>query len=290
MAGNGPAEVLAAYRAHLARSALAPPTQRAYGRHVRDFLAYLAEHPEHDQALVDAHGRDWATRDFRSSLRDARRAPATVNLALAAVNDLYRHLGLGPARARRDAIPQPAPRALSDAELRRLLRILEARERPRDRAVVALAAFAGLRVAEIAGLELDDVAISARTGRVRVRRGKGDTYREVPLPAEARSALGAWLAARGAIDAPALFPGPNGRALSVRALHRAVAGAGKAAGLELSPHPLRHTYVTRLVRRGVDLVTVAELAGHRRLESTRRYAQPTEADRQAAVETLELDY
>jgi len=284
-----PSSVLPGYRAHLDRAALAPLSRRSYLRRVASFLDWLGEHPEHGQALVDARARDWAVRDYRGALKDARRAPATVNAALAAIDDLYRHLGLGPAKAKRESIPQGAPRALSDVQLRRLLRALEARDRPRDRAVVALMAFAGLRVAEVAALEVADISLTARTGAVRVRRGKGDAERAVPLPAEARAALAAWLVIRPD-EGPALVPGPNARPLTVRALHRAVAAAGRAAGLDLSPHALRHTYVTRLVRRGVDLATVAELAGHRRLETTRRYARPSDEDRQAAVEALAVDY
>jgi len=282
--------VLAGYRAHLEQAALAPLSRRSYARRVGAYLEWLAARPEHVGALEDPRARDWAVRDYRGALKDVKRAPATINGALAAVDDLYRYLGLGPASAKRETIPQGAPRGLSDAQLRRLLRALEARRRPRDRALVALMAFGGLRVAEVAGLEVGDVAITARTGTVRVRRGKGDVERAVPLPKEARGAVAAWIAGRPKGPGPALFAGPTGEPLSVRAMHRAVAGAGRAAGMDLSPHALRHTYVTRLVRQGVDLATVAELAGHRRLETTRRYARPSEEDRQAAVELLELDY
>ncbi|MGH2929979.1 MAG: tyrosine-type recombinase/integrase, partial [Solirubrobacteraceae bacterium] len=236
--------------------------------------------------------RDWAVRDYRNALKDARRAPATINAALAALDDFYRFLGLGAARkVRRDSVPQGAPRALSEEQLRRLLRALECPGRVRDRAAAALMVFAGLRVAEVASLDAADVSLTARTGAARVRRGKGDAERVVPLPAEARAALAAWLAIRPGESGPALFPSPGGaERLSVRALHRGIAGAGRAAGLSTSPHALRHTYITRLVRRGVDLPTVAELAGHRRLETTRRYSRPSDADRQAAVELLELDF
>ena len=71
--------------------------------------------------------------------------------------------------------------------------------------------------------------------------------------------------------------------------YRVVRKIGALAGLELSAHVLRHTCVTNLVRAGNDLVLVAELAGHRRLETTRRYSLPSEADRQAAMEALELE-
>ncbi len=61
--------------------------------------------------------------------------------------------------------------------------------------------FTALHIAELAALNTSDVAISARKGLVTVRRGKGDRYRQVPLNAEARNALDAWLAAR--VDLPA---------------------------------------------------------------------------------------
>jgi len=64
----------------------------------------------------------------------------------------------------------------------------------------------------------------------------------------------------------------------------------RRAGLELSAHVLRHTFVTGLVRAGNDLALVAELAGHRRLETTRRYSLPSEADRMKAVSDLEIDF
>jgi len=54
-------------------------------------------------------------------------------------------------------------------------------------------------------------------------------------------------------------------------------------GLALSPHALRHTCLTALVRQGTDLVLVAELAGHRRVDTTRRYSLPSEADRRMAM-------
>ena len=49
--------------------------------------------------------------------------------------------------------------------------------------------------------------------------------------------------------------------------------------MRLSAHVLRHTFLTRMVRQGSDLVLVAELAGHRRLETTRRYSLPSDDDR-----------
>ena len=62
------------------------------------------------------------------------------------------------------------------------------------------------------------------------------------------------------------------------------------ARVAVSAHRLRHSCLTNLVRRGHDLVLVAEIAGHKRIETTRRYSLPSEHDRQAAMESLRMEY
>ncbi len=84
----------------------------------------------------------------------------------------------------------------------------------------------------------------------------------------------------------ALWVSRTGERLSARSADRDVRVVAAAAGLQLSAHTLRHTCLTGLVRRGNDLVMVAELAGHTKLETTRRYTLPSAADRQRAVEDL----
>jgi integrase len=79
------------------------------------------------------------------------------------------------------------------------------------------------------------------------------------------------------------------RRLSARAVDLVIRNTASRAGLRLSAHVLRHTCVTNSVRHGNDIVLVAELAGHRRLETTRRYSLPSAADRQAAMDGLEID-
>ena len=192
---------------------------------------------------------------------------------------------------KRQPLAHAAPRALSVDQQRALLWAAEA-ARPRDRATVTLLLYTALRLNELVALDVEDVAMSARKGLLVVRSGKGDAYREVPLNRPCRAALDEWLAARGKRAAErerALFVGPQGGRLSPRSVDRVVRGVASRAGLLLSAHVLRHTCVTNLVRGGNDIVLVAELAGHRRLETTRRYSLPSAADRQAAMEALELE-
>jgi len=130
--------------------------------------------------------------------------------------------------------------------------------------------FTGLPIAELVALDTGDLSISARKGQLTVRRGKGERYRQVPVNSEARTVLDTWLAARRRLpgaDGPALFLSLKGQRLSARAVDLAVRRRGRAADVTLSAHTLRHTCLTGLVRAGHDIVLVAELAGHSRLEN-----------------------
>jgi site-specific recombinase XerD len=164
----------------------------------------------------------------------------------------------------------------------------------RDKAIAHLLFYTAVRLGECAALNLDDVYISSRKGIVIIRSGKGDTYREVPLNAEVREALRTWLKERNKrfpqTSEPALFLNPKGRRLSARAIDLIIRRLGTDARLDLSAHVLRHTCLTSLVRRGNDLVLVAEIAGHKRLETTRRYSLPSLQDRENAMEGLMLEY
>ena len=92
------------------------------------------------------------------------------------------------------------------------------------------------------------------------------------------------------IVADALWLSRLGTRLSVRAVGHIIERIAADTGLEgLSGHVLRHTFVTNLVRSGADVVLIAELAGHRRLDTTRRYSLPSETDRSDAVESILVD-
>lgn len=138
--------------------------------------------------LMAPRARDVAARDYKRYLKvDRGLSPASVNQALAAMDSLFRFLGLGAAIVRREELARAAPKALDVDEQRGLLRAAE-EFTARDRAFVALLLFSGLRLSEAAALGVADVRISARKGLVVVRSGKGDAYREVELNALLRDA------------------------------------------------------------------------------------------------------
>jgi len=286
----------ARYDAWLGRQPLAANTRRTYRTQVRAYIEFLGG-VQHDNGdpFKDEHARDYAVRDFKAHLKTVQQAkPSTVNLALAAIDHFYRFLGMGTPNVRRENLPQAAPASLPREGQVSFLRAVERCTSRRDRAIALLLYHTGIRVGECAALNVGDVLVSSRKGTVIVRSGKGDTYREIPLNAEVRKAVQAWLDERAhtwpeGTDS-ALFLQRRGTRLSTRTMHDVVCGLGREAGIELSAHTLRHTCLTSLVRNGNDLVLVAELAGHRRIETTRRYSLPSAHDRHKAMEGLLIEY
>lgn len=289
------AAVLATYADHLAHSPLAGHTPRTYLGAIRAYLAWLQEAPIDGDPLNDATAKDWAVRDYRSYLVTvAKRATATVNKHLAALQDFYIWRGLGqPQGIKRHQVPRHAPKALEPRAKVRYLRAVEAWPSARDRAIALLPLYAGTRIAEIAALDVTDVRLSARKGQVHLV-GKGEKARKVPAHPQLRAALASWLierpTKRGA-DSSALFTSVRGTRMTTDAIADVIDTITRAAGLDddVTSHVLRHTFGTELTRSGVDLVTIAELMGHASLETTRLYTRPSEADMQRAVDLLTAD-
>jgi integrase/recombinase XerD len=153
----------------------------------------------------------------------------------------------------------------------------------RDRAILTLLYATGIRASECAEMAESDVDLADRTIRV---RGKGGHERSIPLTAEVARVLGQYQRARGpAPRAAGFFRSRGGRAMSRNGIFERVRRYGRKARIPktLSPHRLRHTFATHLVKAGVDLVTIRDLLGHRCVTSTQIYLHTTAEDLRAAA-------
>jgi site-specific recombinase XerC len=287
----------------LADVPLADDTKRTYLSRVRMYLAWLdavLTDPRRrfkGDPLTNPKARDWAVRDYRLYLlREAvpKRSVRYSNNALAALDDFHVRLGLGKADIGRDDLPRTAPKALDENAQIRWLRAIEDWPHARDRLLASLPFYAGLRIGDAIALDVGDIRMSARKG-VLIVYGKGGKIREVPTHAQLRGPLIAWLDERptwkNADIHNALFLSQRGGRLTTRAASTVFTNIGQAAGLEddITAHLGRHPFVTALIRGGEDLVTVAELAGHSRLDTLRVYSQPTDDDKLNALRHLTID-
>lgn len=142
----------------------------------------------------------------------------------------------------------------------------------RDRAILELLYSSGLRVAEAAGLNLEDV--DTKEGLVKVR-GKGKKERIVPLGTKAVEAIKTYMVEKILLKKKnkALFLNRSGAPLSDRGIRRIVVKYARLIGVkgQIGPHTMRHTFASHLLQAGADLRVIQELLGHSSLSTTQKY-------------------
>jgi integrase/recombinase XerC len=262
---------------------VSPHTRRAYLADVAQLAERLGDEVTPDKVTPDD------IRAFLASLH-ARRHPASLGRKLAAIRTFFRFLmregrcpldptaGIpGPRVPKRLPNPLPVDDCVALVEEGASLGGAPDEKSLRDRALVELLYGAGLRVGELAALDVRDVDL--HRGDVRVT-GKGGKERVVPLPGAAREALTAYLDHRrapGLLGQPlftALRPRRDGpRRLGVRDVRRLLGSRARRAGIvdRVHPHRMRHSYATHLLDMGADLREIQELLGHASLSTTEKY-------------------
>jgi integrase/recombinase XerD len=230
--------------------------------------------------------------EYVGYLRLSGLAPASVARALVAVRSLHRFLVeeggavTDPsADLRPPPVPQSLPKALSEDDVGMLLAAVtgDGPGERRDRAVLELLYATGMRISELTGLSLPDLALPDQMVRV---LGKGSKERLVPVGRFARQAVEAWLAPGGRPalvperwarrnDAEALFLNLRGGRLSRQGAWGIVRHYGDKVGLgsRLTPHVLRHSCATHLLDHGADIRVVQELLGHASIATTQVYTK-----------------
>lgn len=165
----------------------------------------------------------------------------------------------------------------------------------RDAAVISIMYSGGLRREEVTKLDIDDYI---EGGGKLIVRGKRSKERTAYLAEGAIAALADWLGIRGAEIAGPLFLAITKlgkimyhRRLTPQAIYVLLTRRAKRAGVEsFSPHDLRRTFVSDLLDAGVDLATVAKMAGHSNIQTTARYDRRPEKRKQDAANLLKIPY
>jgi integrase/recombinase XerC len=274
-------------------------TVRAYESDLTQFLDHAALLAGVSRSALDPSHLDRSSiRGFLADLHKRGLSRASSARKLAAARTFLRYL-------RREGVihddagamvPTPKrevrmPVHLSEQEMTRLV-TAPASDQPlarRDRAILELFYASGLRLSELAGLDADDVNLSAQMVRT---LGKGGKQRLVPFNSSTAQAIRAYLGDREALvrERPAagrhaaigrrrsgiedpLFVNYRGTRLTSRSIDRLVRRYALESGVRpgVSPHALRHSFATHLLQRGADLRAIQELLGHARLSTTQRY-------------------
>lgn len=247
-----------------------PKTQHDYLKIVREFAVFIGRSPG------SATAEDLRLYQIRKR-SDGLAGPA-MNSRVAALRFFFTTTLDRPDLSRRlirTDYPRKVPEVLSRDEVARLI---GAAGKLRDRAILAVAYGAGLRVAEAAKLRVGDV--DSQRMLIRVERGKGRRDRNAMLSADLLSLLRDWWREGKAtgvmLPGGWLFPGQNPvNPISTRQINRIVKEAAHAAGIRrrVSPHTLRHSFATHLLEDGVDIRVIQALLGHVKLDNTAFYTK-----------------
>lgn len=278
---------LDSYRDYLKRLPISDHTRRNYFLRVRKYMEWLSGSVDGSKALTEPVERDFAVQDYKLFLLRSGVSANTLNATLAAIDNYYLFLGLGASRVKRQELPLQAPRALEPEEYRRLLKVIAKCSSLRNKTIAMVMLSCGLRISEVAALNVSDVLLAARKRELIVRCGKNSKRRVIPINTDLAGVLREYFFSLSITDSDApLFKSQKGNRLSVQAIDSVIRSFSQETGIDFSSHCLRHSCLTRLLRAGTDIVTVAEIAGHARLETSRRYCLPTEAVKVAAMEKI----
>ena len=178
----------------------------------------------------------------------------------------------------------------SEPELERLLFYIEdqAQVSQRDKVVVLLLLYTGLRVSELVNIRLKDLDLLALNLKV---VGKGGKYREIPLKSEVAEAVQIYLEAdRKAhkhATSPYLLLTQRAGRMDKDTVNKLLRKIGNRIDLDIHPHKFRHTFCSRLVQLNVPLTTVSKLAGHASIQTTAHfYINTSRQDKEQAVSLL----
>jgi integrase/recombinase XerC len=264
-------------------------TRRNYVSDLMQFNAFLESHHMAASARPgEIHVEPDAIRTFLGVLHQQRVKKITIMRKVAALRSFFKYLiregrmSFNPAEmVQTPKIDKHIPIVLPIEEMTALLDAPFADDAygRRDRAMIELLYSSGVRVNELAGLDMDDVDF--RQGLIKVR-GKGKKERVVPVGEPALVALKAYLDRRATLlkkgvppqtHAFPVFLGHTGGRLTTRSIGRIVDKYIAIAGVrkKISPHTLRHTFATHLMEGGADLRVIQELLGHESLSTTQRY-------------------
>lgn len=252
-------------------------TVKSYTSDIKDFLSFLSSKKKE---LREAGYP--VVREYLSSLQKRSLQKSTLARRVSVLKNFFHYLCLKGylssfvlSGLRGPKLEKKIPSFLEEEEVEKLLSSVKGSDffHCRDKAALELLYATGMRIAELADLNIDNIDFTGETVKV---RGKGNKERIIPLGNYALKALTAYRELRREKAKPgvkALFLNKSGERLSDRFMRKKINKYLHLADLDKvsGPHSLRHSFATHLLNRGADIRSVQELLGHERLSTTQIY-------------------
>jgi len=258
--------------------------QRSTAKHyINDLNLFLNHVGDKAITVISAHDID----SFVEEQLNRGLKATTVNRRLASLHSFFEYMASlepdeacpNPVNWRRHKVKQgqPLPKDVADGEIDRLFAAIAD---ARDQAIFGLMVGAGLRVGEVVRIRLGDLEAATVPGQLTslLIRGKGEKERIAWITPYWYGPVTQWLSVRPACDNEHLFLNRRGRPLTVRGIQHQLQTHCEKAGVQISPHQLRHTFSRRLAEQRMPIEGISKLLGHAQIETTQRYTAGADPD------------
>jgi integrase/recombinase XerD len=213
-------------------------------------------------------------------LEEEQKNAGTIEKYLAAISAFARFLGKSDIILdiswKRKGKEVEIPDSLEEDEEKQLLLKIESDGNLRNIAIVYTLLYTGIRISELCALNYDDIEVTDKKAKLHVKDKNGEIERIIPLSTEVSKHLKEYI--ESTTNRGALFVSNASKRVSIRAIQYMLQKYG------VNPHKLRHTFCQKLINKGIDINTVAKLAGHKDVNVTKRYANILESNLENAID------
>jgi len=217
---------------------------------------------------------------YMDYLEEQQKSAGTIEKYLAAISVFSRFLGRSEivldVQRKEKMKDNDIPDSLEESEEKKLLMEVESDGNLRNTAIVYTLLYTGIRISELCALNVDDIKMIDNKRTLLVKNKQGEIERIIPLSKEVSKHLQNYMDFLN-INREALFVSSVNKRLSTRAVQYML------QKYDVNPHKLRHTFCQKLINKGIDIRTVAKLAGHKDVNVTKRYANDLELNLENAI-------
>jgi integrase/recombinase XerD len=253
-------------------------TVKTYVGVLEKFQSWLAS----EETLLDQISKN-DVQLYLDHLEEEQKTPGTIEKYLAAISAFSYFLGkpqlVLDIQRKEKTKETETPESLGENQEKQLLREVESKENLRNITIVYTLLYTGIRVSELCALNVEDVQIEDKKGKILIKDKDGTIERIIPLSTTVSEYL------KNYLDSLDL----NRKPLFVSSVHKRISPRAIQYMLQkynVNPHKLRHTFCQKLINKGIDINTVAKLAGHKDVNVTKRYANTVNPNLENAIDQL----
>lgn len=261
------------FKKHLEKTGKSSHTIRSYEKNLDELIGFLNEIKKNHIHMITKDHLEKFLKKYTAKTKSAK----SVNAKTVAVKSFFKFLEINEFLTRNPASAlkylkekESKPRILSVVEYRALRDAAKADSR--YFAIIEIMLQTGIKIGEVVKIKISDLSLTKNL--LNIRDEKGKVSRSITVNSPTLKALQAYLKKRPKIKSDILFITKNGKAIDPRNVRMTISKFYKKAGIcDARVHDLRHTFCAHHIKKGTSLVAIAYMAGHKNLNTTKKYVE-----------------